>query len=122
MGTTNEAAPVSDPAAGDPYQPASDYLDLAMRATMRADSADPSGYRWRDAIFALGIAQMGLPSPPTSAATSPLTCIELARAGRDALTTLPTDQHADDHVLHVAYVQDAMRAVQAAAADEASEA
>jgi hypothetical protein len=120
MGTIKGAAPVSNPAAGDPYQPASDYLDLAMRAAMRADSADPSGYRWRDAILAVGIVQMGLPTPRTYAGTSPLTCVELTKAARDAFAALPTDQRAVDHVLHVAYVQDAMRAVQAAAADEAS--
>lgn len=115
MKTTLGAALVSDPAAGNPYEQASDYLEMAMAAAWRHAAEDPTGYRWQDAIFALGIAQMSLPSSMTKTDDSPLNCLELARAASDALAAIPPDRRATDHLLTLAYVHDALRAIQDAA-------
>jgi hypothetical protein len=115
MRTTQGAVLVGDPAAGNPYERASDYLEMAMAAAWRHAAEDPTGYRWQDAIFALGIAQMGLPSSMTTTNDSPLTCLELARAASDALVAIPPDRRGTDHLLTLAYVHDALRAIQDAA-------
>lgn len=117
MRTTQGAEPAGTADTGDPYAPASDYLEWALSAADTAAAEERSGHRWQDAIFALGIAQMSLPVSMNPVAGGRLPCLELAQASCDALEAIPPDRRALDHLLTLAYVHDARRAIEAALAD-----
>jgi hypothetical protein len=102
-------------ATGTQYERASDYLELAQIAASRAQAEEPDGHRWRNARFALAIAQMGLPASTASLGERRRSCLELAHDAVDSLGHVPSDVREPDHLLTLAYVQDALRAVQEAA-------
>jgi hypothetical protein len=108
---------MSNNATDTPYQRASDYLELAQIAASRAQAVEPDGHRWRNALLALAIAQMGLPVPTAAPGHNGRSCLDLAQDAVDSLGRIPSEVRHPDHLVTLAYVQDALRAVEAAAGE-----
>jgi hypothetical protein len=99
----------------DPYFEVRRHLQHAVTLANHRWREALTETRWADAAEAIGLALMGLPAVAIEPSPGDrVTCLGHVMAARALLEAIPVPERRREHLISAAYIQDAVRGVQAA--------